>query len=212
MGALNGTLTYTTYYVLDEPPAGFKERFLESLQKHAFREIDVDAGKDRSIGWVRLGDVFDTELPWDRVFVDPYVCMTLREDTIKVPPNALKAHLGKREKEHLRASGREKLGKGERAAIKADVLLGLRRRALPDIKSYDVVWNTVDASMRLWTHNKRIKEVFEDLVRETWGLRIVPQAPYTAIVARGAPVGLDAAELEKRVLELSPTDFTGRVD
>ena len=37
----------------------------------------------------------------------------------------------------------------ECANLKADVLLNLRHRALPDIKVFDVVWNTLDGTIRL---------------------------------------------------------------
>ncbi len=203
MGAFHGNLTYSLYFVLDEPEAGFRERFIESLRTHAFRDVDVEAGKDRSLGWTVMGDPFDVDLTWERVFFDPYVVVSLREDTIKVPPNALKAHLQKRERELLKASGKERLDKGERTALKADVLDQLRRRALPDIRSYDVVWHTVEGTLRLWSTNKRLKELFEDHVEKTWGLRIVPAAPYTYVMRRAK------ADEEAAMLGLDPADFTG---
>jgi len=205
MGASKGTLTYTTYYVLEEPPSGFRDTFMEAVQRHAFREIDIEGGKDRSLGWVALGEPFNTELTWDKVFLDPYVCVSLREDLIRIPRTAFLAHYERREKEFLAAEARDVLKKSERANLKADVLLNLRRRALADIRVYDVVWNTLDGTIRLWTHSKAIRETFEDIVRESWGLRIVPCAPYTVMMARGE-ADPDAAGA---LLDLEPADLVG---
>ena len=208
MGAAHGTLTYSTFYVLDEPPAGFREMFMAAVQKHVFRDIDVDGGKDRSIGWVSLGEPFDTELAWDKVFVDPYVCLSLREDTIRIPKTAFQAHLERREKEYLKKTGRMELKKSERAEVKEMVLTELRKRALPDIKTFDVVWNTADGTLRLFTQSKGICESFEEIVRETWGLRLVPRAPYTILVARSA----EGEALAAQLLDAEPADFTRVVE
>ena len=83
------------------------------------------------------------------------------------------------------------------------MLTNLRRRALADIKIYDVVWNTVDGTLRLWTHSKKIRESFEEIVADSWGLRLVPQAPYTVVTARG-----DATHAAA-LLDLEPTDLVG---
>ncbi len=204
MGALKGTLTYMTYYLVEEPGVGFRETFMEALQKRVFRDIDVDAGKDHALGWVGMGAPFETELTWDKVFRDPYVCVSLREDTIRIPKTAFQAHFERRLKEFAQAEGRDVLKKSEKADVKASVLANLRRRALPDIRTYDVVWNTVDGSIRIWTHNKRINETFQDLAREDWGIRIVPRSPYTALTARNEDPALGAA-----LLDLEPADLVG---
>lgn len=204
MGALKGTLTYTIYYVMDEPQAGFKDTFMDAVTRHAFRDIDIDAGKDRSIGWVALNSPFDTNLSWGSVFYDPYVCVSLREDVIRVPKTAFQAHFEQRERDVLDKQSRDGLKKSERAELKEMVMIELRKRALPDIKVYDVVWNTVDGTMRLWTHSKRINESFEEIVRETWGLRIVPQAPYTMMMARA-----ETPEATVGLLDLEPANLVG---
>ncbi len=205
MGAAHGSLTYTVYFVVEEPPEGFKDAFLDALRKHAFRDIDINAGKDRSIGWCALGNPFDLELSWEKVFVDPYVCLSLREDLIRIPKAAFQAHLERKERELLKKEGRETMKKSERANLKAMVLQELRHRALADIRTTDVVWNTGDGTIRLFTHSKSMQEQFEDIVRDTWGLKIVMSAPYTLLAARGE----NGAELASQLMDLEPADFVG---
>jgi DNA recombination-dependent growth factor C len=207
MPAAKGTITYATWYVTEEPGEDFRDQLMDAIKKHAFIEVDVDAGKDRSIGWTVMGEPFNVSMTWDKVFVDPYVCISLREDTIKVPKTAFQAYYDKREVEYMKESGKDMLKKSERATLKEDVLLNLRKRALPDIKTFDVVWNTLEGSLRLWTHSKKINESFEEIVRETWGVRIVPQAPYTVMMARQ-----DDPEMANVLLDLSPADLVREIE
>ncbi|HIA02781.1 MAG TPA: hypothetical protein EYN66_12885 [Myxococcales bacterium] len=202
MGALKGTLTYTTYFVMNEPEAGFKEKLIESLNADQFRDIDVEAGKDKASGWVAIEDPFSTEFSWASVFMDPYICVSLREDTIRVPPATFKAYLHRRELEVMETQGKDTLSRNERSFVKQETMLQLMRRALPVIKTYDVVWNPLEGSLRFWSHNKRVNELFVELVHRSWGLRIVPLAPYTLCTQKEAG---DAA------LQLAPADFVGGV-
>lgn len=204
MGAKHGTLTYTTYYVVEEPAEGFKDHLIAAIQKHAFRDIDIDAGKDRSIGWVALGEPFDLDLDWAKLYVEPYLCLSLREDVIKIPKTAFQAHLERREKEQMKKMGRDTLKKSERAEIKEVVLSELRKRALPSINTYDVVWNTADGTMRFFSQSKAIRESFEEIVHDSWGLRLVMRAPYTILAVRP-----ETAEMAGKLLDLEPADFVG---
>ena len=204
MGAIKGSVTYTKYYVADEPTAGFRERFVACLEARHFREIDVEAGHDRSAGWVTLGDPFGTSLNWEDIFIDPYICISLREDSIRIPPTALKAYLDRRIQETCDRLGRDALRRAERAQIKTDVLLELRRRAIADIKLYDVVWNVQEGVIRLWSHSRRIRDIFEEIVSETWGIRIVPHAPYTSVANKS-----EDGTLAANILELDPADLAG---
>jgi DNA recombination-dependent growth factor C len=179
MGAYKGTLTYTTYFVMNEPESGFKEKFIESLVAHRFRDIDVEVGKDKAFGWVSIEDPFDTQFSWASVFLDPYVCVALREDTIRVPPATLKAYLRRRELEVMEVQGKETLSRSERTFIKQETLQQLRRRALPVIKTYDMVWKPREGTLRFWSHNRRINEFFVEFVYKSWGLRLRPLSPYT---------------------------------
>lgn len=192
--------TYTVWYVLEEPPAGFRETLMAALQKHTFREIDIPTGKSSSIGWVAPGQPWKYELDWAEVFLDPYVVLTLREDILKIPATNFRIACDAQEWAFLHRSGRSVLGEGkltrpERAAIKADVMQQLRGRALAVIATYELAWNTDDGTVRLSTHNRRVRETVEDLIRETWGIGIVPQAPGTEPALGDAFMDLEPADL-----------------
>lgn len=203
MGALGGTLTYTSYLVLDEPSQDFKQTFIDGLNARCFRDIEVGAGQVDAFGWVSVDDLFATEFDWADVFRDPYICFSLREDRIKLPATVIKAHIRKREREYLKETGQEALSRSERGHLKEDVLLQLRRRAIPDIKVIDIVWNPLKGTLRFWTHSKRYREIFEELFVRTWGLNLIQQSPY-ALSVDGAE---DADEKAKQVLDIVPASL-----
>ena len=204
MGALKGTLTYTTYYVDNEPGEGFRETLLEELVRHRHRDIDVEAGRDQSLGWVVMGTPWSKEFTWDKVFVDPYICVSLRNDRIRIPATTLRAYLAEREAQVMEETGRSSLERKERKAIKDDVLLQLRRRAVPDIKVFDVMWNVQDGTLRFWAQNRGIRDAFEELVHRSWGLTLVPLSPYSSTARNVAEPNAESA-----VLEFDPSDFVG---
>ena len=64
------------------------------------------------------------------------------------------------------------------------------------------MWNTLDGSLRLWTHSKRIKERFEEIVHETWGVRVVPKSPYTLVLAHN-----ETPEAAVALLDVEPANL-----
>ena len=204
MGAIKGTLTYTKYNVENEPPDGFREVLVEELFRHRHREIDVEAGRDQSFGWVVMGCPWSREFTWDKIFMDPYICVSLREDRIRIPTTTLKSMLAEREAKFLEETGRDKLGRKERSSLKDDVLLQLRRRAVPDIRVFDVMWDVHDGTLRMWSQNRGVRDYFEDLVQRSWGIKITPQSPYSQGVRY-----LEKDNVAEAMLALDPADFVG---
>ena len=204
MGALKGTLTYTTYYVGNEPTEGFRDVLIQELQRHRHREIDVEAGRDQSLGWVVMGAPWSREFTWDNVFVDPYICVSLRNDRIRIPATTLRAYMAEREAMLLEEKGSSSLDRKERKALKDDLLMQLRRRAVPDIKVFDVMWNVQEGALRFWSQNRGICDAFEELVHRSWGLTLVTQSPYSA-----ATRYVEEPKVEAAILELDPSDFVG---
>jgi len=204
MGAIKGTLTYTTYYVENEPVEGFREVLVQELENHRHREIDVEAGRDQSLGWVVMGAPWSREFTWDNVFLDPYICVSLRNDRIRIPATTLRAYMAEREAIFLDERGGSSLDRKERKVLKDDLLMQLRRRAIPDIKVFDVMWNVQEGILRFWAQNRGICDAFEELVHRSWGLKLIPQSPYSA-----ATRYVDEPKVEAAILELDPSDFAG---
>lgn len=204
MGAFNGTLTFKQYYVEGDLPDGFRDKFLAALKANAFREIDLDAGEDKRVGWVTVQDILDADFRVDKFIFNQYLCVTLREDAIKIPASTLKVYVQKEEGAKKAELKRDKLSKFERDEIKDVVKLNLRRKMLPTIKSFDMVWNLDARTVWFWTHNRSLAEVFEELFERTFELRLVPHNTYCALEFAGLP----AKTLDK-ALALEPADLVG---
>lgn len=202
MGAFTGTLTYKQYYVAGDLPDGFRDKFLTALNAHAFRDIDLDAGEDKRVGWVTIQDVLDSDFRVDKFLFNHYLCAALREDAIKIPATTLKVYVQKEEKLKKADLKRDKLTKFERDEIREVVRLDMRRKTIPTIKFYDMVWNLDARTVWFWTHNRSLCETFEEAFERTFELRLVPHNTYCALEFSG--LGERALD---RLVALEPADL-----
>jgi hypothetical protein len=204
MGIRSGVLTFRRYRVVGDLPDQLHSTFLEEISSRVHREIDLGGDQERSFGWTSPEDLLEPTIVHDQIFLADMLSLTFRVDTLRIPGDAMKIYVRRAEQERAAKLGKEKLSRTERDEVKFDVQRELRRRVLPSVKGYDFVWNLSTGVARFWTQNKTVCGLFEDFFRDTFGLRLVPRTPYTAI----AEIGMDDAALE-RVLELDPADFVG---
>lgn len=199
MGALAGTITMTCYYVQGEVPKDFKTSYLEALRKNRFVEINLDLEHEESMGWVAITDPFNTDFELNDVLWGSYLMAALRHDTIRLPATAFKLHLRKAVAEHLKKTGKEKLSKAEVDEVKERLERQLKKKALPNIKTHDVVWNMERGVVWLWSTNKKVNEQFVDFFQETFGVVPHEKNPYAQLEQMGL-----GEEMLERVLELEP--------
>ena len=202
MGALTGTLTYRQYYVEGDLPDGFREKFLEALLGNAFKEIDVESGDERRMGWVNVQDLLDADFTIEKFLFNQYLCVALREDVIRIPATTLRVYVQKEEQLTMKRLNREKLSKFERDEVKDVVKGNLKRKMLPAIRAVDLVWNLDARTVWFWSHNRAMGEALEELFERTFGLRLVPHNTYCSLLH----AGLTERTLE-RVVAQEPADF-----
>ncbi len=199
MGALAGTITMTCYYVRGEIPKDFKVSYLEALRQHRFVDINLDLEHEESMGWVAITDPFNTDFELNDVLWGSYLMAAVRHDTIRLPATAFKLHLRKALAEHQKKSGKEKLSKTEIEEVKDRLERQLKKKALPNIKTHDMVWNMERGVVWLWSTNKKVNEQFVDFFQETFGLQPIEKNPYAQL----EQLGITEEALE-RLLELEP--------
>lgn len=206
MGAFAGTLTMTCYYVQGEIPEGFRDQFVDALNKNRFTDINLDLDNEESIGWVTAQDPFDTEFELNKVLWGSYLVAALRHDVIRLPATAFKMHLKKAADEYRKKTGKEKLSKGELEEVKDKLERQLKKKALPNIKTYDVVWNMDRGVVWLWSTNKKVNEQFVDFFQETFGLVPHEKNPYSQIERMGfeEDVLSHVVELESAAMSAPP--------
>jgi len=199
VGALSGTLTSTAFYVDGDPPEGFRDAYLEALGKHRFKEIDYALEQDESIGWVSITDPFDTDFDLNKILWGSYLMVSLRHDVVRLPAAAFRLHLAKAIAERLEATGRERLTKAEQEDVRDELEKQLRKRVLPAIKTFDLVWNLERKELWFFTQNKKMNERFVDIFDATFGLALRERNPYSLV----EQMGLDDETFE-RLFRIEP--------
>ena len=101
MGALEGSLSFKTFYVQGEPPDDFHEGYLQRLQKHFFEPLTPAGEDERSVGWVPVQDPISEGFSRDQVFFNQYIVFAMRIDKWALPAPWVKAMTRKAIQERL---------------------------------------------------------------------------------------------------------------
>ncbi len=203
MGALTGAITSSAYYLLEDLPNDFRSVYTEALNSRRFKEIELETDQDESVGWCVANDPFDTGFAVEKFHLNDYLMFSMRQDILRLPPSVFKLHLAKRIADYKAEFGKDKLTKSEADNISELLEREFRRKVLPSIRIHDVVWNIQRREVWLFTTNKRVNEIFQDLFTDTFGLPLAPRNAY----ARLERMDLPADELA-RVPTLEPTVFS----
>lgn len=190
MPALKGTLTYARFYVEGEPPDDFRERFMRSIRLRVMRPLEPDDEDLERSGWTRVGDPFGLDLGYDDVFYGENVVLSLRTDRWQIPGPVLKRHVKEAEEAYLQKKGRERLSRKEKAELKLLVAKKLRRQTNPRTRAVDLAWSLEDGLVRFFSHADKPAAVMTELFVKTFGLKLVPESPYTL----AERLGLDKAQ------------------
>lgn len=177
MGAFSGSVNARAYRIVGVPDS-WDTAILE-LTRSRFKELDPASGRDKTFGWVLAENPFSTEFTKESIFFGNCLVLSLRMDCVSVPPAQVKFHLEKLVREKLKAEGREHLAKKERQELAEELRFEMLRRALPQIRVAEFVWDT--ESNRLWyfSRSPAMVDPFEELFKECFGVQLVHESPYT---------------------------------
>ncbi|RLA90331.1 MAG: hypothetical protein DRG58_02390 [Deltaproteobacteria bacterium] len=177
MGILSKSVSFCRYIVQGELPGDFLSWVDARLQKYLFMDID-DTAQEKSVGWVALGNLLETDFQQGVAHQGEYLTFSLRIDTRKVPAALFRKHYLLAEAAQLRQKNRV-MGRALKAALKETVMQELLRRQMPQPQLYDVVWRPTPGRLWLFSTSPKVREVFETLFRETFELDLYLLFPYT---------------------------------
>jgi hypothetical protein len=200
MPALRGSLTYARYFVDGEPPDDFRDAFVRAVRLRAMKPLEPDDDALERSGWCAVGEPFELALDYESVFYNSFLNVGFRTDRWVVPGPMLKAKMRDAEAAYLAKKGRERLSKRERTELKELVLRRLRKDLVPQMRVVDLSWSLEEGVVRFFSLAARPAAAMSDLFTKTFGLKLVPEAPYTL----AARLGLGKAE-EKAWEALEPT-------
>jgi len=204
MGAFQGGLTYRQYQIKEKLPTTWQARVQQGLVQNVAKPLDPEGEFDRVVGWCSAQFILDTDMSLDLCLQDPYLVVAMRVETIKIPGGLLKVHCESEERKVKRELKKEVLSRYERAEIREQVEARLRKKILPSLKSYEVLWNTETGVVRFFTTNKSLNEELMDLFEDSFNLTLIPDYAYT--IAQSDELGLEKGELEA-LESIEPTPF-----
>jgi recombination associated protein RdgC len=190
MPGLKGSLSYTRLFVEGELPDDFRSRFLRAIRLRALKPLEADDDALERSGWCAIGEPFELELTHDNVFYNEFINLGLRTDRWVIPGPLVRARLREAEAAYLDKKGRERLSKSERTELKELVLRKLRKQFVPAMRVVDFSWSLEEGLVRFFSQSARPIAAVSELFQKTFGLKLVPEAPYTL----AARLGLDKAQ------------------
>lgn len=203
MPALRGSLTYARFFVDGDIPDDFREKFMRSIRLRAMRPLEPDDPDLERSGWCKIGEPFEIELRYDDVFQNEHLALGFRTDRWQIPGPMLKARLREAEAAYLEKKGRERLGRKERTELKDTVARKLRKQLTPSTRMVDVVWSMNEGVVRFFSHADKTTAAMSELFEKTFGLRLVPESPYTLAARLGLSKAQESAWQEIEATSLA---------
>jgi len=182
MGLISGAASFTRYRVDGALPPDFMEELSGRIARYAFRNLDEDSPQERSAGWVNIMDVLDNRFSGMEYLKEPYIAMSFRVDTRKIPRTALKHHCRVAEEKIREQEQRAFLSGTARREIKEMVRDRLMRRAIPVTRTYDMIWDFTRGTVIFGCVNNKLCDAFAELFFKTFGLQLQAVFPYVLAV------------------------------
>jgi len=200
--ALKGSLTYCRLFVEGELPEDFRDRFVRSIRVRAMKPLDPEEEATERSGWCVMGEPFAIPDDYETIFYNAFLNVGLRTDRWAIPGALLRAKVREAEAAFLQKKGRERLSRKEKTELKELTARKLRRQLAPVTKVIDMSWALDERIVRFFSHAPKPLAALTELFHRTFGLTLVPEAPYTL----AARAGLSKAQDEAWPL-LEPTLF-----
>lgn len=177
MGFASRSVSMMRYRVRGETPGSFWDSVDEGIRKGTFREIDA-AGDELGMGWVSMEDFTDTQLAGASYVRGNYIALSLRVDSVRVPPRILEIHVKQETKKLLEQSERQRLSSAQRRELKDRVKESLKKQAFPSIQVFDLIWDTSKSVVYFGTHSVKPRERLEAHFKKCFNLTLVPLLAY----------------------------------
>ncbi len=180
---VTGSGSLTKYWVEEALPQNFMEELPDRITRYAFRRLDENSTEESSKGWVNIMDILDNRFEAMEYLKEPYVAMSMRIDKRKIPSTALRQACLEAEEKVKELEKVEFLPKEVRKDIKEDARNRLLKRAIPDSKAYDMIWNINTGLVLFGGVNNKLCDEFAEYFLKTFEMHLQPVFPY-AVAAR----------------------------
>lgn len=186
-------VTYRIYYDTREEREDVPD-LLSRIAEFKFRELTADGDEELSFGWTCYGKPLSTDFLISEVRGNGLVRLTMRTDRWSLNRKRLKSMyqqaLERYQEEH--GTTVKFIPRTTKDAILGSVQLGLRRQSLPSMSTVDVIWNTDEGRVRVFSQERKLSERFLELWEGTFGFMLLPSTPYTRAINLDEPLSDEA--------------------
>jgi DNA recombination-dependent growth factor C len=177
MGFSSRSFSMLRYRVKGEPEGSFWDAVDTGIKKGAFKQIESD-GDIIAMGWVSLEDFDDAQFAGASYHRANYVTMSLRVDSVRVPPRIVELEIRRDAKKLMERTGQNRLSSRQRRDLKDQVTDRLRKQMFPNIQTYDIIWDTAAGALYFGSLATKARERFQDHFKRCFGLSLTPLIPY----------------------------------
>jgi hypothetical protein len=202
MGARRGSLSFTRFRVKGTLPKDPRHKFLDAVRLRTFTPLDVSDEAMEASGWCVIERPFDLEINEGNLFFDRYVLLGFRVDKWRIPGPLIKAQLEDEEQRLLGRGGREgraRLGRAEKADLRQKIVMRLRRKIMPNARTYDVLWDLNGETLLFFGHSSKLMLDFSAYFEKTFGLTLEEDCPYFSAMRSSL-----SNNLKKQLLTVEP--------
>ncbi len=171
MGLIASSVSIIRYRVRGEIEGSFWDVVDHGIASGAFREIET-ASDEIGIGWTSIEDFTDTTFRSSYVRGN-YVAVSLRVDSVRIPPRVLEIQLKQEARKILEQTGAHRLSAAQNRDLKDHLKQTLRKQVFPSIQVYDLVWDTANAVAYFGSHSPKARRTrgttFQEMFRPDTG-------------------------------------------
>lgn len=195
MSILKNTKSVTRFKISDIEMSN--EEILEKLNIYKIKEIKPE--EEFVFGWSSLLDPYDPNFDDMSFMTGNYLTVSMRIDKKSIPAKLVKKEIDKLQKKVLEERCIRKLSRSTKMQIKESVRSNLLTKIQAVPNEYDVVLDFSKNIIYLLSTSKFAREVFEELIKETFNVQIEMTFPFT--------MGMKSFE-QNKLAELNCVNFS----
>jgi DNA recombination-dependent growth factor C len=178
MAILKGPMSVRRYRVKGKPPEGFRLKYSDALDAHAFREPASTTHREEVVGWVESKNMLEQDFAdINRWFWEPYALFTLRMDKKVLPVKWVKALRDQRVREWCENNAQEIAPSAVKRDIKDAVETQLLAKTLPRVQLTEICWNIDEGWLLFHSLSVRVNDVFRKRFHATFGIELHAEHP-----------------------------------
>jgi DNA recombination-dependent growth factor C len=177
MGFASRSVSIMRYRVRGEMSGSFWDAIEEGVKKGAFKHIE-SPGDEVGIGWVSIDDFTDFQFRGASYARGNYIALSLRIDSVRVPPRILEIHIKQETRKLLEESGQQRLSSTQRRELKERVKETLKKQVFPSIQIFDLIWDTTKSVVYYGSLSVKARDRVETHFKKYFGLMLVPVLAY----------------------------------